>query len=292
MELRDLRNFVVLAETLHFGRAAERVALSQPALSASIRRLEDELGGRLFERSRRGVRLAPLGTAVLPRARAAVAAADEAARAAAEALRPDEGTVRLGVIPTVAPFWLPRFLPAYRRRRPGIEVVVVEGTSEDLAPRLLSDEIDLAIGTLPVCHPKMAAEGLFSEPFLFAVPARHPLARKRRIRIAEAEPYPWILLRAMHCARQQVTDFCVRHRARIDTVLETSQVASLLGLVAAGLGVTLVPKMAAVPTKGVVFRPVAPRPPVRTIAVVWRKDRILPPVAVRFREDLKDLKKK
>lgn len=282
MEIHRLRYAVAVEEEGHFGRAAARCHVSQPSLSVQIRKLEEEIGGSLFDRQGRKVRVTPLGATFLPHARGVLARIEEARAAARGALDPARGVLRLGILPTIAPYWLPQILPRLRRRLPEIEVEVREGVGEEIHRWLVGGEIDLAVGSLPPCAPDMIATKILKEEFLLAVPRRHPLARRRRVPLAEASRAPWIVLHEMHCLRTQVGAFCAKRRRPIDVAIETSQMESLLGLVAAGLGVSMVPRMAARSLPGVKFLRFAPPAPSRAIGFVRLRNRFLAPHAARW----------
>lgn len=286
MEVHQLRYAVAVEEEAHFGRAASKCHVSQPSLSVQVRKLEEELGGRLFDREGRRVRVTPLGASFLPHARGVLARIEEARVSARQLLDPKRGLLRLGILPTISPYWLPRVLPKMRRRLPRIEVEVREGVGEEIHRWFLGGEIDLAVGSLPPCAPDMIATKILEEEFLLAVPRRHPLASRRRVSLTEASKTPWIVLHEMHCLRTQVGEFCGKHRRHFDVAIETSQMESLLGLVAAGLGVSMVPAMAARSLPGIKFLRFASPVPTRTIGFVRLKDRFLAPHATCWMEEV------
>lgn len=282
MEIHQLRYAVAVAQEGTFRRAALRCAVSQPSLSAQVKKLEEELGGRLFDRLGRRTRLTPLGVRFLPHAQAILQRLESARISVAEGLEEEAGEFRLGIIPTVAPFWLPRVLPAIKRALPAAKLIVLEQTTDELVRLLGSGDLDSAVFCLPVTGPNLIASPLLKEEFLLVLPAAHPLARRRELSLEQVAKEPWILMTEPHCLRDQVADFWKRKRRRIDTILETGQVESLIGLVGAGLGVSMVPEMAFRRREDVVYRRLSPPRPGRTVALVRHRDHFQTPVARKF----------
>lgn len=273
LTLRQLRYAEALARHGHFGRAAEVSSISQPALSMQIRELEASLGAPLFERGARQVRPTPFGDEVLPRLREILRGVDELvdlARAARERL---SGRLRLGVIPTVAPYLLPRLIAAMAEAHPEIELAL----RETVTPRLLSDldegRLDAAILALPVAEPSLHAVPVLTEAFVLARPgadADLPVPDAEALREMRL-----LLLEEGHCFRDQALSFCnLDPQSPPREVLEASSFSTLVQMVAAGIGVTLLPEMAlAVETRSggvAVARFPAPEPG-RTIGMVWRR---------------------
>lgn len=291
LTLRQLRYVEALARHGHFGRAAADCAISQPALSMQIREAEAEIGRPLFERTARHVRPTALGEAVVRQARIVLRGMDDlAALAQAGANDAGLGRLRLGVIPTVAPYLLPRLLTRLREAYPDLDVVV----RETLTPRLLDDlqdgRVDAAILAVPVGDARVEAAPLLSEPFVFVRP------------VAEADrPVPGpaalsamrlLLLEEGHCFRDQALSFCDLRRATPRETLDASALTTLVQLVAAGMGVTLIPAMA-VPVETAraavsIARFPAPEP-TRTLGLVWRRGSPLAEAYRRLAVTLKDL---
>lgn len=242
MNLRDLHYIVAVAEHGHFGRAAAACNVSQPTLSGQILKLEDELQIQIFERVGKSVRPTRIGDAMLAHARQAVAAAAQI-RALAQASRdPLVGPIRLGIIPTLAPYIMAYVLARTSVELPAAPLVLIEEFTHSLLDRLQAGDLDAAlIATEP---PSDALEQLplFDDPFLLVVPAGHPLEHRRRIRIADIDPRSLLLLADGHCLRDQALDLCGTERDPISsTDVRASSLETLLHLVAAGYGVTLVP---------------------------------------------------
>lgn len=260
MELRHLRYFVAVAEELHFGRAARRLAVSQPPLSAQIRDLERELATALFVRSHHRVELTDAGRALLPRARDVLGRVGAFAAEAASVARGEHGVVTIGYTTTATYELLPRLLARLRTHDRGITVRLEEMASPSQPGALADGRIDLGIACLPVIAPRTTAEPLIHEQITLAIPTRHPLARRARIRLADLRDVAQVGLRdstepgwAQACAGELL-------RARIvgPVVAEADTKLALLGLVAAGLGVAVISSsLATLRRPGVVFRPIA-----------------------------------
>ncbi len=266
-----------MADARHFGRAARACAVTQPALSAQIQSLEAELGVVLFERSRRGVRLTPAGERVIERARAALRALDEVSDAARGAAEPLCGPLHLGVIPTLAPYLLPRWLPVVRRKHPRLQLFLHEDQTSRLVQQLLAGELELLLLALPVDGAGIDVLPLFDEPFLLAVPAGHPLARDRArpVREAELARESVLLLEDGHCLREQALAVCRHAGAREAEQVRAASLTTLVQMVANGLGVTLLPESAvAVEARGardLAVLPFRAPAPARRIGLAWRR---------------------
>lgn len=269
MNLRDLRYLLAVAEHQHFGRAAAACGISQPTLSVQIRKLETLLGVALFERTRRAVVPTAACERLIGHVRAAVAEAD-AMLAEARTLRdPLAGRLRLGIIPTLAPYLLPLVFAPLREALPALEVEPWEDQTTALLERLRAHDLDAALLATEVDGSDLATRSLFAEPFLVALPAEHPLAG--RDVVAEAELARDILVLADgHCLRDQALAVCGRGDGSGGT-LRAASLSTLLNMVAAGYGTTLVPGLAAGAAQdaGIVLRPLAV-PAGRTVRIVWR----------------------
>jgi len=247
MNLRDLRYLVTLADLRHFGRAAEACHVSQPALSGQIKKLEEELGVTLFERAPRALGVTPVGEAVIAAARAAlddVARIEAIARAARD---PFAGPLRLGVIMTVAPYLLPLALPALKRAYPALQPEITEETTDLLMARLRRHEIDAAVIATEPDDDDLVTLPLFDELFLLAVAPGHPLDQPGRARLGSIDRDDLLLLADAHCLRDQVLGSCAFDPFRAKGALanlRASSLETLIQLVAAGHGWTLLPRMA------------------------------------------------
>jgi LysR family hydrogen peroxide-inducible transcriptional activator len=274
MTLRDLEYLVALAETRHFGRAAERVHVSQPTLSTQLRKLEEFLGVTLIERRPRRVALTPAGEAVAERARHILRDADDI-RALARALQdPLAGQLKVGFIPTLGPYLLPRIAPRITRALPKLQLILHEYQTAPLVDRVVAGELDLAVLALPADTRGLVTRSLFAEAFLVAMPEHHRLTAKKRVKSADFAGEKLLLLEEGHCLRDQALEVCDRAGTEEQDFRATS-LETLRQMVAAGLGITLLPRLAAegpfASARGLVVRPFAPPAPNRVIGAAWRR---------------------
>ncbi|WP_323041457.1 hydrogen peroxide-inducible genes activator [Gemmobacter sp.] len=270
--LKQMRYFEALARHRHFGHAAEASAITQPALSMQVKELELALGAPLLERGARQIRLTAFGEAFLDRARAILQSVDELEDLARTASGKPAGRLRIGVIPTVAPYLLPAIIGRLGQHYPGLDLNLRETVTPKLLQELADGRLDTAIVALPVSEPGLAEVALFSEDFVLVRPpqdAARPVpdaATLREMRL--------LLLEEGHCFRDQALSFCAIDSRRPRELMDGSSLATLVQMVAAGIGVTLIPEMAVpVETRSAqvaVTRFRAPGPS-RTIGMVWRK---------------------
>ena len=244
MELHQLRYFCAIVDTGSFSRAARLTHVSQPSLSQQIRKLEDELGARLFDRLGRSVRLTQLGQAFLPRARAVLRELEAARGDVDEQKDSVGGTITIGVIPTVAPYLLPRHLAAFSRDFPATELTVVEEITPVLLERLRASTIDLAILALPIRGNEFETFPILTERLFAALPKQHRLGRRHSLSLKDLRSEPFLLLRDGHCFRDTALSACDRARLHPRIVFESGQFSSLLSMVGVGMGVSIVPEMA------------------------------------------------
>jgi LysR family hydrogen peroxide-inducible transcriptional activator len=275
MELHQLRYFCAVADTASFSRAAERCHVSQPSLSQQILKLESELGGRLFDRLGRSVRLTELGQAFLPRARSVLHELSTAKDEVTERLESEAGTVVVGAIPTVAPYWLPLRLATFSRKFPQIHLTIAEEITPVLLDRLRTGSVDLAILALPIRGHEFEVQPLFTERLFAALPKNHKFARRPSLRLTDLRPDPFLLLRDGHCFRDTAVAACDRARLDPRVVFESGHLASLLAMVGAGMGVSLVPEMAVDKSEPCRFVRIADPQAERTIAAVVLRGRSL-----------------
>jgi len=283
--LRQLRYFNALARQGHFGRAAEACAISQPALSMQIKDLEDALGGVLLERSPRQVALTTFGEEAAPRVRDILRLVDELedlARASRDRLA---GRLRIGMIPTIAPYLLPEVIGNLTRMHPELDIHVRETLTPKLIEELADGRLDTAIVALPVSEPSLVEVALFSEHFLLVRPGEDqgkPVPSSKMLRTMRL-----LLLEEGHCFRDQALSFCNMQSSPPREVLDASSLSTLVQMVSAGIGVTLIPEMAvAVETRSAsvsVTRFKNPQPS-RTIGMVWRKTSPLARQLLQFSE--------
>jgi LysR family transcriptional regulator, hydrogen peroxide-inducible genes activator len=272
LSIRQLQYIVAVADTLGFHRAAERCGVSQPTLSSQVQKLEDVLGVRLFERDRRRVLVTTAGHPIIAHARTVLVGLEDLLRAARQTTDPLAGTLRLGVIPTIAPYLLPWITPAIAKRWPKLRLSLVETKTDELLADLRAGELDAGLLAVVDGMEDLASEVVLEDPFVAALPSAHLLAKKKQVSIAELEREPVLLLEDGHCLREQALALC-RRTVATETDLRATSLATLVQMVSAGAGVTLLPSIAVdvENRRGqLAIRPLA-RGHGRTICLAWRK---------------------
>jgi len=275
--LRQLLYLKLLVEHGSFGRAAEAAHVTQPTLSAGIQELERCLGAPVVERARSGVILTPVGEEALRRARVILNETDELVEAAKSANQPLSGRFRLGVIPTVAPFLLPKALPILRERFPKLRLFLREDLTHRLVTALRAGQLDAALIALPYDLAGLHYAHVADDELLAAVPANHPIAGQKRATIDALEKEDIILLEDGHCLREHALSACgltLRKPPPGEEVFAATSLPTLVQMVGSGLGVTFLPAMAVdaglTDTAPVAIRPIAADHPSREIVVAWR----------------------
>lgn len=275
MELHQLRYFCAVADIGSFSRGAEQCHVSQPSLSQQIRKLEDELGARLFDRLGRAVRLTEVGKTLLPRARAVLREL-EAARGDVAGHRDSVGgSLRLGVIPTVAPYLLPAQLISFARKFPQARISVVEEITPVLLERLRAGNIDIAILALPIRGHEFESVSFLTERLFAVVPKDHRLAKRSSVLLKDLRSEPFLLLRDGHCFRDTAVAACDRARVHPQIAFESGQFSSLISMVGARMGVSIVPEMAVEKSVACHFIRIADDQAFRTIGSVFLRGRSL-----------------
>lgn len=289
MELHQLRYFVAVAEVGNFGRAATRCRVSQPSLSQQIIKLEARLGCKLFDRLGRKIALTDAGEALLPRARAILAEVVEAEREVSGDLDTGGGRLAIGAIPTIAPYLLPSVIRRFLEADPRADLTVREDVTDRLIEALAAAELDLALMSLPLEDPRIAHEELMVEPLVVVAPLDDPIAGRNAVSIEDLEDRPAVVLHELHCLSNQVRSFCQAHHVNLRIVCRTTQLTTVQSLVALGLGVSIVPEMAAIADDSGrrVYRPIAGGHARRSIVVAWHPGRHRPKLAERFLEQLR-----
>jgi LysR family hydrogen peroxide-inducible transcriptional activator len=272
MDLQQIRYFAAAARLGGFTRAAAACGVTQPTLSQQIAKLEAELGRPLFERAGTGVTLTDAGAAFRERADRILALADDAV--ASVAADPDAGRLTVAAIPTVCPYLLPPALVRFGKRFPRARVDVREATTADLLRQLRAGHLDLGVIATPLADDGLTVQPLVTEQLVVALPDGHPLAAGKTVRMGPLSAEPFVLLHDAHCLAGQTVGFCVGRKLAPVATAQVQQLATVLELVRLGAGVSLVPAMAARPTPGVAFRPVAGDPPTRTVSAVWLRGRV------------------
>ena len=247
MNLRDLKYVVAVAETHHFGKAAERCFVSQPTLSGQIRKLEDELGVAIFERTNRSVEITPVGESIIKHARDILEQVDVIEQLAQAHQDPLAGPLRIGAIPTLSPYLMPLILLPLKKQHPQMKLVLSEELTDILLERLRNHEIDAALLATPVDEPDLETIPLFDEPFWIAYPRKHGFYTREKITRADLDNENLLLLAEGHCLAKQAMDVCHIHERESQGEMADLRAASLetlIQLVRAGFGVTLVPALA------------------------------------------------
>ncbi|MDY0068230.1 MAG: LysR substrate-binding domain-containing protein [Steroidobacteraceae bacterium] len=275
MNLRDLRYLVALADTRHFGKAAERCFVSQPTLSAQIKKLENYLGVQLIERQPRRVTLTEMGARIVPIARRMLQDADEIVSLARNEHDPLSGKLKLALIPTVGPYLLPLVTRRLRKQLPHLKLMLYEYQTQPLLEKLRGGDIEMGVLALPAPLDRLEASELYEEPFNLAAPASSPLAKKSHVKLDELAGETLLLLEDGHCLRDQALEVCGSLDVRESDDYRATSLETLRQMVAAGLGVTLLPELAARgpfgSVQGMIVKPFARPAPSRTIGAVWRK---------------------
>ncbi|HEY7889177.1 MAG TPA: LysR substrate-binding domain-containing protein [Steroidobacteraceae bacterium] len=275
IKLKDLRYLVAVADTRHFGRAAQRCFVSQPTLSAQLKKLEHYLGIQLIERQPNNVSITAAGEQIVSRARRILEASDEMVTLARSHRDPLAGRLRVALLPTIGPYLLPRVAQAIRRTLPRLELHLYEYQTAPMLEKLKAGELDLGILALPVDLEGLEARELFAEPFRVALPERHKLAKRERVQVADLDGETLLLLEEGHCLRDQALEVCSRVGVGESQDFRATSLETLRQMVATGAGVTLLPELATQgaygDARGVVVLPFAKPAPVRRVGAVWRK---------------------
>lgn len=268
MEISQLRYFLKIAERGNFTRAAEDLLITQSALSRSIGKLEEELGQPVLERQSRTVQLTDAGRLLQARAEQILSMVDDTVAEITD--DGQTGRIRLGAIPTIAPYLLPTLLRAFAQKYPKANLVVFEETTEKLVQRALHGEIDVALLALPVPKQHLDAQLLFEEELQLVLPIDHPLSKKKHVRLDDLQPYPFVLLDETHCLSNDIVAYCRQRSLQPVSVERTSQLATVQELVSLGHGISLIPTMACKLDESPrrVYRHLAGTPPTRSIALV------------------------
>lgn len=288
MTIDELQWFVVLAETEHMTEAATRLKVTQPTLSRALARLEHRLGTPLFDRANRRLRLNQYGVVFLEHARRCLLEMDTASDRIAGMIDPDRGVVRLAFLHSVATWLVPELLRQYRDEVPAVRFELLQAGGHELLENLRAGHVDLAVASPDPGDPGITGIGwhpMHREQLCLAVPVQHRLAGHSKCQLAEAEAEPFIALRPEFGLRELSDELCAQAKLRPDIAFESAEIASMEGLVAAGLGVAIVPApRAGRATPGVAYLPLTDSGAHRVIGLIWLRNRPLPPVAARFAE--------
>lgn len=292
LTVRQMVYFDALAQTLHFGRAAELAGVTQPALSAQIAEMEERLACRLFERGSRGVSMTDMARALQPRIETILGELREVERLARGPRGAMQGRFRLGMIPTVAPYLLPRLLPALRQRFPGLQIELREAVTQALAAETAAGRLDAFVAALPLDQPGIVSEALFTDRFHLAVSTKDKDFAAPPVPPESPALERLMLLEEGHCLRDQALALCGSVRPATLSGFGATSLTTLLQMVGHGLGVTLIPEMAIAAEAGTVglrVVPFAEPMPSRTIALGWRRNGARHSEAQDLAQFLKDL---
>ncbi|MCK2088964.1 LysR substrate-binding domain-containing protein [Thauera aromatica] len=276
MTLTDLRYLVALAHERHFGRAAEKCHVSQPTLSVAIKKVEDELGIQLFERSATEVKITETGRRIVAQAEKVLMEASQIQEIAAAGKDPLAGPLRVGVIYTIGPYLLPRLIPRVHQLAPKMPLIIQENYTARLAEALKRGELDVIVISLPFDEAGVVAQPVYDEPFRVLMPAEHPWTREARIDPGHLAEDQLLLLGAGNCFREQVLEVCpsCRNVGGLQRTLEGSSLETIRHMVATGLGVTVLPSSAADELTAqnplIAVRPFSEPEPSRRVALAWR----------------------
>lgn len=275
MNLKDLKYLVALADTGHFGKAAERTFVSQPTLSAQLKKLEEFLGVTLVERRPKHVQLTDVGKQIVVRARRMLDEGEQIIELARNNADPFGGKLKVGLIPTIGPYLLPRVMQRLRKALPQLGLMLYEHQTEALLKRLRDGEIDLGIMALPVAQEGLESRELYEEAFVVALPNQHALAARSTIKIQDLKGQTLLLLEDGHCLRDQALEVCSRIDVHEAEDFRATSLETLRQMVVAGLGITLLPETAVDAPFGsqrsLTIRHFAKPAPIRTVGAVWRK---------------------
>ena len=274
MNLKDLKYLVALADTGHFGKAAERTFVSQPTLSAQLKKLEEYLGVKLVERQPKNVQLTDIGKQVVIRARRMLEQGEEIIALGRTNADPLSGRIKVALIPTVGPYLLPRVTQKIRKALPNLGLMLYEYQTEPLLKRLRDGEFDLGIIALPSDADGLESRVLYEEAFVLAVPQQHALSERSVVRIQDLKGHALLLLEDGHCLRDQALEVCSPVDVHEVEDFRATSLETLRQMVVAGLGITLLPELAVESPfgqRGLTTRPFAKPAPSRTVGAVWRK---------------------
>jgi len=287
MEIHQLRYFVAVADEGSFSRAAAKVRVAQPSLSQQIRKLEAEVGQPLFDRLPRSVVLTEAGRCLIDYARQILASIGDARRSIDELKDEVSGRLAVGAIPTIAPYILPELVGKFQKHYPEVSLEIVEDVTDGITRRVEAGELDVALASTCQQSPTLRRESVGNEPLLALVPEGHPLAKKTLVELDDLKSQRFLLLHEMHCLSQQVHHLLESRRLRPEIALAGSQLGTIANMVAAEIGVSIVPQMMVKhrATSGCVSLPFAPPVPERELNLLYNPLRFQSKAAAAFRQE-------
>lgn len=272
MNIKDLKYFLAVAEHEHFGKAANQCFVSQPTLSGQIKKLEDELGVSLFERTNRRVMLTEAGKNIAKVAKRILEEVETINVIAEESHDPESGKFRLGAFPTLATYIFPHLVPKVKTEMPNLRLILFEEKTARLLEQLIAGELDAALLALPVNSDFLVSEALFKDEFFLAVPNDHKLAKQPYVSQKTLEKQKLLLLEEGHCLRDQALEVCQLNGMGEEQEFKATGMETLRQMVKAGTGITFMPKIAThANEKDITYIPFKAPAPARTIGLVWRK---------------------
>lgn len=274
MNLRDLSYLIAIAKHKHFGKAADACFISQPTLSAQLKKLEDELGVTLFERTNKQILTTPIGEQLVAQAQTILREVATMRELAKHTHNPLAGQFRLGIIPTLGPYLLPHILPAIKKHLPELELVLHEDKTWRILEELRNGKLDAIILAIPVPSEGFVVKQLFNESFFVALPNKHPLAHKKELQLKDLSNENLLLLEDGHCLRDQALEICQSVNMRENTGFHATSLETLRQMVATGSGVTLLPALAINKNSNITIKPISKQKAYRTIGMLWRKQSV------------------
>jgi len=281
MTLSEFRYIVAVAKELHFGRAAEKCFVSQPTLSVAVRKLEEELGIILFERHQHEISITPIGEAVIKQAELILNETNSLKEIAKQNENELKGDLKLGVIYTIGPYLLPKLIPVINKQASGLTLIIEEDFTKILTTKLKSGDIDIAILSNPFKESGISTELLYKEPFQVALPSGHSLAKKKKLKASDLSIDTMLLLKAGNCFREQIVELCpscvnpLGTNKTMQKTLESSSIETIRQMVAAGVGITILPSLSIDTQTGLnnllEYRPFNNPVPYREIIIAYRK---------------------
>jgi LysR family hydrogen peroxide-inducible transcriptional activator len=289
LNFRELKYLVALADLRHFGRAAEACFVSQPTLSTQLKKLEEELGIQLVERAPRKVMLTEAGAEIVERARIVLRDVEQIREVARRTSDPQAGVIRVGLFPTLGPYLLPHVVPRIHDRYPDLELLLIEEKTEILLTLLAEGRLDAALLALPVEDQQLRVKLLFEEPFVVALPESHELIGKDSLEIEDLQGHTVLLLEDGHCLRDQALEVCQLASANEKPGFRATSLETLRQMVAANVGITLLPVLATKPPivepRSICLKRFAAPMPSRKIGMLWRRSSAVGP----YLEELSEL---
>lgn len=271
MNLRALRYLVALADLKHFGKAADACFVSQPTLSIQIKKMEAFLDVQLLERSNKMVMMTEAGNVITERARRVINEIDAIRETASIINNPNAGTLKLGIIPTLAPYFLPHVIPTISKAYPDLTLLLTEAKTATVTEQLKKGELDAVVLALPIPEHNFAMTELFDEEFLLAVPKDHPYVKHKTISQQDLNEQTLLLLEEGHCLRDQALEICHSANAYELAGFRATSLETLRHMVAAGVGITLIPELAVSPgDDNITYIPFSDPKPTRKIGLIWR----------------------